>query len=143
MNRVGLAFLGYLCKKMYLRSVKKLLRTFFLFNLILLYSFSHAEYSKVPIATGGDATESQYHQQQTELSAQNWLAPCHPLKNLITGTSPLIHVSFQLFHSDFVAYLHSSERIFLSTFVQYCFFFRYVLRHFGSKEIIFPFHSFW
>lgn len=134
---------GYLDKILYLRFVKKLLSTFFLFHLIFLYSFSSAVYSKIAIASEADATELQYHPHQTELSAQNWLAPCHPLKNLIASAAQPIHLSFQLFHFDFVAYLHSSERVFLSTFVQYRFFFRYAFRHFGSKEIIFPFHSFW
>jgi len=123
--------------------VKKFLRILLLFNLVLLYSFSSSAYSGLPYAASIESEEAQYHGQQTELSAKNWLAPCSPIENLITGSSPLVHVSLQLFHFDFIAYLRCSERVQGSTFSQYCFFSSYLLQRLGPKEIIFPFHSFW
>lgn len=127
----------------YLYRVRKFLRTLLLFNLILLYSLNGSAYTRSSLAVFNPAEEAQYHQEQSELSAKNWLVPCHPIENLISGASPLVQVSLQFFHFDFTAYLRCSERMLVSSFSQYHFFFSYILQRLGAKEIIFPFHSFW
>lgn len=123
--------------------MRKFLRILLLFNLVLLYSFNSSAYNEFSLAVSNESEEAQYHSQQTELSAKNWLAPCSPIENLITGPSPLVHVSLQFFHFDFIAYLRCNEQVQGSIFSQYHFFFSYILQRLGPKEIIFPFHSFW
>jgi hypothetical protein len=81
--------------------------------------------------------------QQTVLSGKNLLCPCNPIENAISGVSNAFPSFSKLPFFDFIAFIRSSEQVFLSTFLHYRFFARKLLLRFFSCDIIYPFHSFW
>ncbi len=81
--------------------------------------------------------------QESTLSAKNLLCPVNPIESAVCGVSHVFPSFSKLPFFDFIAFIRSSEQVFLSTFLHYRFFARKLLLRFFSCDIIYPFHSFW
>lgn len=130
---------------LYFCVVKKFLSITTLFHLLLLFGCF------VGSNTGrmlGDTVVAQSTQiaetgQENTLSAKNLLCPCNPIESALSGVSHAFPSFSKLPFFDFIAFIRSSEQVFLSTFLHYRFFARKLLLRFFSCDIIYPFHSFW
>lgn len=81
--------------------------------------------------------------QESTLSPKNLLCPVNPIESAISGVSQAFPSFSKLPFFDFIAFIRSSEQVFLSAFLHYRFFARKLLLRFFSCDIIYPFHSFW
>lgn len=126
--------------------MKKILKPTTLFQLLLLFGcivspntwkiWNETAVSKVVQVL--NTTE-----QHTTLSGKNLLCPANPIESAISGVSQVFPSFSKLPFFDFIAFIRSTERIFLSTFLHYRFFARNLLLRFFNCDIIYPFHSFW
>lgn len=125
--------------------MKKILKITTLFHLLLLFGCivgSNKGRILDPTVVS-QAVQVAETGQQSALSGKNLLCPCNPIESAISGVSHAFHSFSKLPFFDFIAFIRSSEQVFLSTFLHYRFFARNLMLRFFSCDIIYPFHSFW
>lgn len=125
--------------------MKKFLKITTLFHLLLLFGCivgSNPGRILAPTVVS-QAVQVAETGQKSVLSVKNLLCPCNPIESAISGVSHAFPSFSKLPFFDFIAFIRSSEQVFLSTFLHYRFFARKLLLRFFSCDIIYPFHSFW
>lgn len=125
--------------------MKKFLRITTLFHLLLLFGCIVGSNSGNVLDSAVVSRADQLAEtgQESSLSSRNLLCPVNPIESAISGVSPAFPSFSKLPFFDFIAFIRSSEQVFLSTFLHYHFFARNLLLRFFSCDIIYPFHSFW
>ena len=125
--------------------MKKFLKLTTLFHLLLLFGCvlsSNMGRMLDPTVVSQSAQVKESGHEST-LSSKNLLCPCNPIESAISGVSHAFPSFSKLPFFDFIAFIRSSEQVFLSTFLHYRFFARNLVLRFFSCDIIYPFHSFW
>lgn len=125
--------------------MKKILKITTLFHFLLLFGcIAGSNRGRVlDSEVVSQAVQVAGTREQTVLSGKNLLCPCNPIESAISGVSHAFPSFSKLPFFDFIAFIRSSEQVFLSTFLHYRFFARKLLLRFFSCDIIYPFHSFW
>lgn len=125
--------------------MKKFLRITTLVHLLLLFGCFAGSNTRVVsdsrlVSQAAQVAETGL---QTALSGRNLLCPCNPIESTISGVSQVFPSFSKQPFFDFIAFIRSSEQVFLSAFLHYRFFADKLLLRFFSRDIIYPFHSFW